>query len=80
MVVVTTRNGRTYTGNIRSENDRQLTLKVVGQEAVVINKSEIQSREVTPVSMMPTGLLNSLTDAQVVDLIGYLRNSAPVKK
>jgi putative heme-binding domain-containing protein len=78
MVVVTTRNGRTYTGNVRSENDRQLTLKVVGQEAVI--KSDIQSREVTPVSMMPTGLLNGLTDAQVVDLIGYLRNAAPVKK
>jgi putative heme-binding domain-containing protein len=80
MVVVTTRNGRTYTGNVRSENDRQLTLKVVGQEAVIINKSDIQSREVTPVSMMPTGLLNGLTDAEVVNLIGYLRNAAPVKK
>jgi putative heme-binding domain-containing protein len=73
LVVVTTRDGRTYSGNVSGENERQLTLRVVGQEAVVINKSEIQSREVTPVSMMPTGLFKTLTDAEILDLVKYLR-------
>ena len=72
MVVVTTRDGRTYSGNVIAENDRQVTLRVVGQDAVVINKSSIQSREVTPVSMMPPGLFNNLTDAEVLDLVAYL--------
>ena len=80
MVVVTTRDGRTYTGNIASENERQLRMRVVGQDAVVLNKSDIQSREVTPVSMMPTGLLETLTDKEVVDLVGYLQTMEPVKQ
>ncbi|CAN5373343.1 hypothetical protein BH23BAC1_BH23BAC1_12420 [soil metagenome] len=72
MVVITTRDGRTYAGNVAVENERQLTLRVVGQDAVVINKSEIQSREETPVSMMPPGLFQTLTDAEVVDLVAYM--------
>ena len=78
MVVVTTRDGRTYAGNVATENERQLTLRVVGQDAVVINKSEIQSREETPNSMMPPGLFGTLTDAEVLDLVAYLRTSEQV--
>lgn len=73
MVVVTVRDGRTYLGNVANETDRQLVLKVVGQDRVVINKSEIQSREETPNSMMPAGLLNTLTDQEVLDLVTYLK-------
>lgn len=75
MVVVTTRDGRTYSGNVIAENQRQVTMRVVGQDAVIINKSSIQSREVTPVSMMPQGLLTSLSDKEVVNLIAYLRTA-----
>jgi putative membrane-bound dehydrogenase-like protein len=79
MVVVTTRDGRTYTGNVASENERQVQMRVVGQDVVMLNKSDIQSREVTPVSMMPTGLLETLTDKEVVDLIAFMRTTEPVK-
>lgn len=75
MVVITTRDGRTYAGNIASENIANLTLKVVGQDPVVIAKSTIQSREVTPVSMMPPGLLESLSEAEIVNLIAYLQKA-----
>ncbi len=79
MVVVTTRDGRTYTGNVASENERQVRMRVVGQDVVVLNKSDIQSREVTPVSMMPTGLLETLTDKEVVDLVAFMRTAEPMK-
>ena len=79
MVVVTTRDGRTYTGNIAGENERQLRMRVVGQDVVVLNKSDVQSREETAVSMMPTGLLESLTESEIVDLVGFLRRMDPVK-
>lgn len=72
MVIVTMRDGRTHIGNIASENDRQMVINVVGQDALVINKSEVQSREDTPNSMMPTGLLNTLSDQEVIDLTAYL--------
>ena len=79
MVVVTTRDGRTLAGNVVAENDRQITLHVVGQEGVVVNKPDIQSRETTAVSMMPAGLFESLSDREVIDLVAYLRTVEPVK-
>lgn len=78
MVVITTRDGRTYVGNVAKETERQLTLRIVGQDAVVINKSDIQTREVTPSSMMPTGLLDNLSEKEVTELIAYLRTTAQV--
>jgi putative heme-binding domain-containing protein len=75
MVVITSRDGRTYSGNIISENDRQLTLRVIGQDQLVINKSDIQSQETAAVSMMPEGLMQTLTDKEVLDLFAYLRTS-----
>ena len=79
MVIVTTRDGRTYLGNVAAENDRQLTLQTVGQEAVVINKSDIQTREVSPASIMPEGLLETLSSNDVLDLVSFLQTSEPVQ-
>jgi putative heme-binding domain-containing protein len=79
MVLVTTRDGRTFSGNVVAETDRQLTLRVVGQDVAVVNKSDIQSRESTALSMMPPGLFDGLTDREVIDLVGYLRTVDPVK-
>ncbi|MCE6987749.1 PVC-type heme-binding CxxCH protein [Dyadobacter sp. CY323] len=78
MVVVTTRDGRTYVGNVAKETERQVTLRIVGQDAVVINKSDIQTREVTPASMMPTGLLENLSDKEVTELIAYLKTTSQI--
>jgi putative heme-binding domain-containing protein len=75
MVVITTRDGRTYSGNVVAENQRQVTLRVVGQDAVVLNKSSIQSRETTAVSMMPQGLITTLKDKEIVDLLTYIRTA-----
>ena len=78
MTVVTTRDGRTYSGSIATETDRQLTLRVIaadqGRSSVAVNKADIQSRETTAVSMMPPGLLDTLTDSEVVDLMAYVRH------
>ncbi|MDH4089683.1 MAG: PmoA family protein [Cyclobacteriaceae bacterium] len=73
MVVITSRDGRTYSGNVVAENDRQITLRVIGQDQLVLNKSDIQSRETAAVSMMPEGLVQTLSDKDVLDLVAYLR-------
>ena len=78
MVIVTTNDGRTHIGNVASETERQLTLRVVGTEALVLNKSDIQAREVSPISMMPEGLLNPLSDEEVINLIAYLQSEEQV--
>lgn len=76
MVVINTRDGRTYSGNVIGEDQRQLTLRVVGQnEPILINKSTIQSREVAPVSMMPPGLFEHLEEKEIIDLMAYLQTS-----
>ena len=78
MVMVTTRDGRTYVGNIASENERTLTLRVVGQDSVLINKSNIQSREGSELSMMPEGIFANLTDQEVLNLVAYLMTARKV--
>lgn len=72
MQVITSRDGRTYLGNIAAENDRQIVMRIVGQEELIINKADIQSRESSEVSMMPQGLLQTLSDEEVADLIKYI--------
>lgn len=79
MVLVTTRDGRTFAGNVMAETDRQVTLRVVGRDAVVIRKADIQTREATSSSMMPPGLFDGLTDRQVIDLVAYLRTVEPAR-
>ena len=78
MVVLTTQDGRTISGNIIAESDRQLTLRTVSQDGVVLNKSDIQTREQTEKSIMPEGLLTTLTEEEVLDLMAYMRTTAQV--
>ncbi len=78
MVVISTRDGRTFTGNIVNENQRQVVLRVVGQDPVVINKSSIQSREVTDVSMMPPGLFEHMDEEEIVNLVAYLQTQQAI--
>ena len=78
LVVITTQDGRTYMGNVSGEDDRQVTMRVVGQDDVIISKSSVQSREVTPNSMMPEGLLQALPDQKVLELVAYLRTNEQV--
>jgi len=79
MVVITTRDGRTHAGSVAAETDRQITLRVVGGDPVTVAKADIQSRESTATSMMPSGLFDALTDREVVDLVAYLRTVEQVK-
>jgi putative heme-binding domain-containing protein len=79
MVVITTRDGRTFSGNVVAETERQVTLRTVGQEPMLISTADIQSREATPTSLMPSGLLDTLTDAEVLDLVAYLRTTGPLR-
>ncbi len=80
LVVVTTQDGRTYSGNVIAENDRNITLRVVGQDPIHISKSQIQSRDVSEKSMMPEGLLNNLTDDEFINLFAYLKTLNPPDK
>ena len=49
------------------EEDRAVTLKTLAAPATV-SKADIARRELSPLSMMPVGLLNSLEEPEVCDL------------
>ena len=76
MVIVTTRDGRTYVGTLMSESDRSITVRPVGLSDVVLARSEVQSMEVSDKSLMPEGLLDSLTEEEVVNLFAFLRTAS----
>ena len=79
MVLVSMRDGRMHGGTVASETEETLTLRVVGRdEPVALAKADVQSRDVVPVSVMPEGLLATLKDAEVIDLVAYLRTTEQV--
>ena len=77
LVTITTRDGRTLAGNVRAEDERQVTLRSVGQDTVVA-RADIVSRDTAQVSLMPEGLLRSLATDEVRDLLAYLRRDRPL--
>ena len=79
MVMVVTDEGRVISGIVVGENERQLRLRVANQEKpMILAKSQIESRDVAPVSMMPDGLLQTLSDQEVLDLVAYLQTEQQV--
>ena len=77
LVTLTTRDGRTLAGNLRAEDERQVTLRSVGQDTVVA-RADIVSRDTAASSLMPEGLLRSLATDEVRDLLAYLRRERQV--
>ena len=78
MVTVTTHEGQVLVGAIAEEDSRRIVLNAVGQKQVVA-KQDIKSRVVSDVSMMPEGLLMTLKDDEVANLIQYLRTEEPLE-
>lgn len=70
-------NGKKIAGRVLSEQGDSIRLAPNPfNEAYTINlaKSDIESRGPSPVSPMPSGLLNRLSQNEIVDLFAYLRS------
>lgn len=68
------RSGEAVVGRVEREDDRVVVLRPLGSvdEPVTIQKGEVRRRTLSPVSNMPASMLNSLEEAQVLDLLAYL--------
>lgn len=67
--------GKIVIGTIVEETDSQFKVLVdplAMREPMVIEKDEIEQQAESKVSIMPAGLLNKLTEEEVVDLIVYV--------
>jgi putative heme-binding domain-containing protein len=67
-----TTSGRIFTGILRSESSTAVTLLDVEGKQITVPLRNIELREVSKTSLMPTGLVDSLTPAQFTDLVAYL--------
>ena len=68
--------GRVISGTILEENERQITVSPnpTTAETQSIAKSDIEERRLSPISPMPTGLLNTLTEDEILDLWAYVES------
>jgi putative heme-binding domain-containing protein len=57
-----------------------VVLRTAEGQRIVLPKDDIESMNVTGVSLMPEGLLEGLSDQQVRDLFGYLRSGQPLNE
>lgn len=77
LVTVTKNDGQIIAGTVSDEDHQRLILNSIGLQKTVL-KSDIKERATSPYSMMPEGLLLTLPDKDVIDLVKYLRTSEPV--
>jgi len=71
-VVVALADGRVVTGLPVEETPERLVLKTAEGERVAIPAGEIEERRFGEVSLMPENLVQTMTDAELVDLLAFL--------
>jgi putative heme-binding domain-containing protein len=72
--VVVTTDGRILTGLVVEATPQAVTLLDAKNERTVLPRDKIDTLKVSPVSLMPEKLLDSLTDQQLCDLFSYLKS------
>lgn len=74
---IETTTGRTASGFVIAENETAVTVRTLN-EKLVVPTSEIKQRTLSPVSMMPEGLLQGLSPKELQELIAYLASPGQV--
>jgi putative membrane-bound dehydrogenase-like protein len=77
VTILETKDGRVLTGIIKQETDKAVTVQTQN-DRVIVPKNEVETRQRSSLSMMPEGLLDKLSDAEVRDLVAYLASPAQV--
>jgi putative membrane-bound dehydrogenase-like protein len=72
--LVTTADDKIYQGIVIYEAVDSLILQTGPATTARLVNTQITGRRVTETSLMPTGLLDKLTDAEIADLYAYLRS------
>ena len=77
MTIIKTKDGRVINGIVQQETPTAVTLKAPN-ETLVVQTSEIEKRKISDLSLMPEGLLSTMSDEQIRDLLAYLAAPAQV--
>lgn len=78
--VVVTESGRTLTGIVVEKDARVVVLRTSDGQRVVLSKDDIDTLNVSGISLMPEGLLTAMSDQEVRDLFAYLRSGQPLNE
>jgi putative heme-binding domain-containing protein len=72
---IATEDGRVFTGRVVYDDGRQLRIRTdpTTRRSIEVAVDKIESRTPSDVSEMPRGLINVLTEEELLDLIAYLR-------
>jgi putative membrane-bound dehydrogenase-like protein len=71
LTIVTKHDGQVLAGMIESQTDSAMIVRTI-TESVTVAKSEVKEVTRVPQSMMPPGLLDTLNQRQIIELLKYL--------
>ena len=74
-----TKDDRVITGIVTKQDTAAITI-ATATETLTIPKTDVRSLQESQLSLMPEGLIQSLSDADVRDLVAYLKSATPEKK
>ena len=82
MTVFTLKDGSVTAGRISQENNDKIVVMTNPFDTtttVTLEKTDLKSRELSKTSLMPPGLLNTLNEAEIADLLAYLESMGDPK-
>lgn len=77
--IVATNDGRVLSGFVVDQDNRVVVLRGANGETYVLSRDEIDDLSAVPQSLMPSGLLQALTEQEIRDLFAYLRATQPLQ-
>ena len=77
---VFTVDGRTLSGFIADQDKNVIVLRTAEGQTFTIARDQIDEMEKSPKSLMPDGVLDTLSEQQVRDLFAYLRSTQPLSQ
>ncbi|MDB6076118.1 MAG: hypothetical protein JWO89_3758, partial [Verrucomicrobiaceae bacterium] len=72
MIIVTKKDGQVVSGGLVQDGNEEVVIRDPANQMQKVAKSEIASRIISPVSMMPPGLTASLREDEFLDLVSFL--------
>jgi putative heme-binding domain-containing protein len=72
VTVIETKSGRVFTGIVKAESATAVTLQEADGNQRNVPLLDIESRQVSKVSLMPAGLADEMSPGEFTDLIAYL--------
>ena len=77
-VLASTKDGRTLNGFLAEQDARTVVIRGLDGQNIVIARDDLAEMKTSATSLMPEGLLTTLTDEQVRDLFAYLQSAQPL--